>query len=83
MADTLLRYIFSSFTSTHQLLTVLDMHPLAAASRSIDCQKRSRSYLCSKLRTMRSVDDIVLNLSLRKLSKHEHSIELLDAKHKT
>ena len=43
---------------------------------------------CSKLRTMRSVDDIVLNLSLRKLSKHEHSIErycieLLDPKQKT
>ena len=37
---------------------------------------------------MRSVDDIVLNLSLRKLSKHEHSIEryyieLLDSKQKT
>ena len=48
--------------------------------------------LYSKLRTMRSVDDIALNMSLRKLSKHEYSelnsierycIELLDSKQKT
>ncbi len=36
---------------------------------------------------MRSVDDIALNLSLRKLSKHEYieryCIELLDSKQKT
>ena len=51
---------------------ILDMHPLAAASRS-RLLERNQSYLCSKLRTMRSVDDIALNLSLRKLSKYEYS----------
>ena len=63
------------------------MHPLAAASRSRLLETEPK-YLCSKLHTMRSVDDIVLNMSLRKLSKHEHSIErycieLLDSKQKT
>ena len=36
----------------------------------LDCQKRSRSGLCSKLPEMRSVSDIALNPSVRK-SKRE------------
>ena len=39
-------------------------------TRGPDCQKRSRTGLCSKLPDMRSVGDIVLNPSLRK-SKRE------------
>ena len=61
----------------------LGMHPLAAASRSRLLETEPKLFvLCVH------VDDIVLNLSLRKLSKHEHSIErycieLLDSKQKT
>ena len=35
----------------------------------LDCQKRSRSDLCSKLPDMRLVGDIALNLSLRKIKR--------------
>ena len=37
-----------------------------ALIRGLDCQKRTRRGLCSKLADMRSVDDIALNPSLRK-----------------
>ena len=39
-----------------------------AFSRVVDCQKRSRSCLCSKIPAMRSVGDIILNQSLRKIN---------------
>ena len=42
----------------------LDMHPLAAASRSRLLETEPKLFLCSKFRTMRSVDDIALNMSL-------------------
>ena len=35
-----------------------------------------RRNLFSKLRTMRSVDDIALNLSLRKLNLHSHDLRV-------
>ena len=40
-----------------------------------DCQKRSQSGLCSKLPDMRSVGDIALNPSLRKI-KRELSLKM-------
>ena len=61
----------------------LGMHPLTAASRSRLLETEPKLFvLCVH------VDDIVLNLSLRKLSKREHSIErycieLLDSRQKT
>ena len=69
---------------------ILDMHPLAAASRSILLETEPKLFVFETLyyAFMRSVDDIVLNISLRKLSKHDHSIEqycieLLDSKQNT
>ena len=64
------------------------MHPLEAASHSRLLETEPKLCVFETSYYMRSVDDIVLNLSLRKLSKHEHSIErycieLLDSKQKT
>ncbi len=52
-----------------QLVYILDMHPLADASRSRLLEMEPKLFV---FETMRSVDDIALNLSLRK-SKREYS----------
>ena len=62
---------FSPLTFLH-ILDILDMHPLTAASCAILLETEPKLFVL-KLRTMHSVDDIALNLSLRKLSKHEYS----------
>ena len=51
---------------------VLDMHPLAAASRSRLLETEPKLFVFETSYYMRSVDDIALNMSLRKLSKHEY-----------
>ena len=51
-------------------LCLLSCHRTNTNIDSLDCQKRSRSGLCSKLPDLRSVGDIALNSSLHK-SKRE------------
>ena len=46
------------------------INALKLNNAKLDCRKRSRSDLCSKLPDLRSVGDIALNPSLRK-SKRE------------
>ena len=69
----LILVVVRSFRCTLSLYYILlDMHPLAAASRSRLLETEAQLFVLETSYYMRSVDDIAVNLSLRK-SKREWS----------